>query len=346
MTAYDWRPNAALEQLQLRARLMAEVRQYFAEREILEVETPLLSQAATTAPHLDSFAVLVRLAQEENQAAVDSRIAGDEPVAIRPDSRSWRYLQTSPEFAMKRLLANGSGPIYQLCKVFRQDENGRRHNAEFTLLEWYRPGFNLDQLMAEVEALVGQVLELPTPIPRMTYARLFADHLQLDIFSTDVAALRQCAAAQGLAEVAGMADADHDSWLDLLLSHVIEPRLAEYPALFVTDYPASQASLAKIRPGSPAVAERFELYVKGIELANGFHELADADEQRQRFVLENQQRQRLGKPIMPVDEALLAALAAGLPDCSGVALGFDRLVMLAAGAIQLQQVLAFDYYRA
>lgn len=327
LPADDWRPCAGLEALRLRARLLAGIRAFFAARGVLEVDTPALSAAAASDPALASFAV---------------RYRGPGPLHGRE-----LYLHTSPEFPMKRLLAAGSGPIYQLAKVFRDGEAGRRHNPEFTLLEWYRPGFDHHRLMDEVQDLVTGLLG-ERPARRLGYRELFLSHLDLDPLTAAVPELAAAAAARGIAPPPGMPAADPDPWLDLLLSHCIEPRLG--PGLvFVYDYPASQAALARLRRderGGPALGERFELYVDGVELANGFHELADSAEQRRRFEADNAARRARGLPVAPLDGRLLAALEAGLPDCAGVALGVDRLLMLAAGAESLEVVLAFPVARA
>ena len=312
----DWRPAASREALARRAVLLAEIRAFFAERGVLEVETPVLSAAAVTDPHLTSF-----------------RVDGGERDL---------YLRTSPEFAMKRLVAAGSGPIYELAKAFRQGEAGRLHNPELTILEWYRPGWDHHALLDEVDALLAAVLGTPAA-ERVTYAELFARHVGVEAHRDGVERLRAAAAGHGV-DVAG--ELDRDGWLHLLLSHVVEPRLGRGRPSFVLDFPVSQAALARIRQGDPPVAERFEVYVEGVELANGFHELADAGEQRRRFLDDLAARRARGLPQVPIDERLLAALAAGLPDCAGVALGVDRLAMLAAGAGSLAEVTAFPIDRA
>jgi lysyl-tRNA synthetase class 2 len=293
------------------------------------VETPALSAAAVTDPHLASFAV---------------RYSGPGPRHGQP-----LYLHTSPEFPMKRLLAAGSGCIYQIARVFRDGEAGHRHNPEFTLLEWYRVGFDHHQLMDEVAELVTELLagRLALAEPeRFSYRELFQHHLNLDPHRASTAELAACAEKHSVPIPPEMPADDADPWLDLLLTHWIEPRLESGRLTFVYDYPATQAALARLRPGDPPVGERFELYVGGVELANGFHELGDAAEQRRRFELGNAARQARELPLMPVDENLLAALAAGLPACAGVALGFDRLVMLAAGKASLAEVMAFPVGRA
>lgn len=329
MTAYHWRPSADLSVLRLRAELLAQIRAFFAARGVLEVETPALSAVAITDPHLASFKTCYS----------------------GPGSQHGRplYLHTSPEFAMKRLLAAGSGCIYQIARVFRDGEAGSRHNPEFTLLEWYRVGFDHHRLMDEVAELVGILLagRLALAEPeRLSYRQIFQHHLNLDPHRVTVADLAACAETRNISIPTGMPPDDPDPWLDLLLTHCVEPRLGSGRLTFVHDYPASQAALARLRPDDPPVGERFELYINGIELANGFHELGDAVEQRHRFAQENAARRAVGLPIMPVDEHLLAALEFGLPDCAGVALGFDRLVMLATRKTSLAEVLAFPLDRA
>ncbi len=325
----DWRPGADLATLRLRAELLARIRAFFAARDVLEVETPLLSAAAITDPHLASFATVYS--------------------GPGPRYGQTLYLHTSPEFPMKRLLAAGSGCIYQIARVFRDGEAGRRHNPEFTLLEWYRVGFDHHWLMTEVAELATLLLRdrLSLADPEwLSYRQAFERHLNLNPHRATVAELAAGAERQGVPIPSGMPADDIDPWLDLLLTQRIEPHLGQGRLCFLYDYPASQAALARLRPGDPPVGERFELYLYGVELANGFHELGDAVEQRRRFEVENAARQAQGLPVMPVDEYLLAALDAGLPDCAGVALGFDRLVMLAAGKNSLAEVLAFPFERA
>lgn len=320
----DWRPTADWEVLRLRAGLLAQTRAFFAARGVLEVETPVLSAAAVTDPHLLSFSA----------SYSGPGLRCGQPL----------YLHTSPEFPMKRLLAAGSGCIYQIAKVFRNGEAGRRHNPEFTLLEWYRLGFDHHRLMTEVAELAATLLAGRLPlagVERLSYRELFQRAVQIDPHRTHVPELAARAEALNLAIPSGMPTDDVDPWLDLLLTHCIEPHLGQGCLTFVYDYPASQAALARLRPGDPAVGERFELYVSGLELANGFHELSDAVEQRRRFEAENAARRVQGLPVMPLDERLLSALEAGLPECAGVALGFDRLVMLAAGKTSIQDVIAF-----
>lgn len=295
--------------LQLRAQIFAKIRAFFTRRNVLEVETPLLSHSTNPAPHLHSF---ITTYQKKNL-----------------------YLQTSPEFAMKRLLAAGSGDIYQICKAFRDGEEGRLHNPEFTLLEWYRINFNHHQLMDEMEQFLHFLLNTPTA-ERITYRELFLQHLNVDPFGA-TANLKQTAIAKGLH--ANLTN-DHDTWRQLLLTHFIEPNLGQKQPIFVYDFPAAQAMLAKINPDNPKVAARFEVYFKGIELANGFHELNDAKEQRERFEEENKKRAQLNLPLIPLDENFLASLE-HLPPCAGVAVGIDRLIMLAAPTNSLAKVVAF-----
>lgn len=313
----DWRPTASRAVLERRATLLAEARAFFAERGVLEVETPVLSSAAATDPQIESLS---------------TEIEG------LPGTF---YLGTSPEFAMKRLIAAGYGDLYQFARVFRNGERGRWHNPEFTLLEWYRLGFDDAALMDEVEALVRRLLAPTRALERAerrTYAEVLERHAGVDAHTASVSALAAAAAHQGLVGAQGL---DRDGLLDLLMALAVGPHLGRERPCFVCDYPASQAALARLKPGSPKVAARFELYIDGLEIANGFHELADAAEQRRRFEADRAVRRTRGRPEPPIDERLLAALAAGMPDCAGVALGFDRLVAIAVGARQLAEVMAF-----
>lgn len=340
-TQREWRPSATFDNLRLRARLLAAVRSFFAVRNVLEVDTPLLYPATATDPHLDSFT---------------TRYTG--PGVSDVDGRLL-YLQTSPEFAMKRLLAAGSGPIYQLGKAFRNGEAGQRHNPEFTLLEWYRPGFTLVELMSEVDALVREVTEASLALGRtqyLSYADAFIRYAGIDPHTASNASLYQCAVHHGIIAPPGLAEHERDGWLDLLLTHLVEPQLGWERVsddssgsttlrrgcpLFLFDYPASQAALARIRSGNPKVAERFELYIQGMELANGYDELGDVAEQRHRFEVDCAKRHALGLASLPLDERLLAALEAGLPACCGVALGVDRLMMLSVGTSLIDDIISF-----
>lgn len=301
---------------------MARLRDFFAARGVLEVETPLLGAGAATDLHLASLAVRVH--------------AGAEPRTL--------WLQTSPELHMKRLLAAGSGAIWQLAKAFRDGESGGRHNPEFTLLEWYRPGWDHHRLIDEVEELLAALLGTGRG-ERLTYRQAFERHAGVDPFAAPLAALQQSARRLGIDT--GELPADRETWLQLLLATAVEPRLGRAGSpTFLLDFPAEQAALARVRPGEPPVAERFEAFVEGVELANGYHELTDPDEQRRRFANDLAARAARGLPAVPADDRLLGALAHGLPDCAGVALGFDRLVMLALGATRIEEVLAFPLERA
>lgn len=322
--ATDWRPTASIETLRERSRLLAEVRGFFAARGVLEVETPVLGHGGSTDVHLASLSL----------------------AATTPAGRERLWLQTSPEFHMKRLLAAGSGPIFQLARSFRDGEVGSRHNVEFTMLEWYRPGFSLDELIDETVALIRQVLgpELRGEVGslrRRRYRELFREGLGFDPFSVELGELQRQAGERGGLD---MSDAARDDCLDLLMSLAIEPTLGRDGIDVVVDYPASQAALAR-RHRDPEdgewVASRFEVYLAGLELANGYDELTDADEQRARFAEDNASRRQLGLPEVDVDRRLLAALEHGMPAGSGVALGIDRLIQLALGKASVAEVMAF-----
>ncbi|MDX5379295.1 MAG: EF-P lysine aminoacylase GenX [Halomonas sp.] len=320
MQEIDWQPTATVATLRERARLLAAVREFFAERGVLEVETPVLGHGGSTDVHLASLSL----------------------AATTPAGRERLWLQTSPEFHMKRLLAAGTGPIFQLARSFRDGEVGSRHNIEFTMLEWYRPGFSLDELIEEVVALIHQVLDCdPGPLRRRRYRELFREGLNLDPFTTPLAELRRLAGERGGLD---MRDAARDDCLDLLMSLAIEPGLGRDGLDVVVDYPATQAALAR-RHRDPEdgqwVASRFEVYLEGLELANGYDELTDAAEQRARFAEDNAARRRLGLPEVAVDQRLLAALEHGMPTGSGVALGIDRLIQLALEKSSVAEVMAF-----
>jgi len=322
-----WRPGASLEILTLRATLLARIRAFFMQQGVLEVDTPLLSRFGSTDTTIDSF-----------------RTGYSEPGSV--DS-SPLFLHTSPEFFMKRLLAADSGPIYQLTHVFRNEELGRKHNPEFMMLEWYRPGMDHQALMDETDTLLSYVLQGfmdYQPAKRVAYRQWFRDGTGLDPWTDKIAAFRQFAEQQLDSVPETMDDQVLDPWLDLLVTHWLEPGLGDQ-SVFVYDYPVSQASLARVRHGEVPVAERFELYIKGVELANGFHELADAEQQQQRFEHENRVREQTGKPAIPIDRHLLAALQSGLPDCAGVAVGFDRLVMVVAGLPDIASAMPFPFSR-
>ncbi|MDE2348708.1 MAG: EF-P lysine aminoacylase GenX [Gammaproteobacteria bacterium] len=318
----DWRPTAPAAALRARAAMLAGAREFFGERGVLEVDTPILGAGGTTDPQIDSLSTRIR------------------------GFAAPFYLGTSPEFAMKRLIAAGSGDIYQICKVFRDDEHGRWHNPEFTMIEWYRLGYDDAALMGEVEEIVARMLAPHRRLAaaeRLGYAAAIHRHAGVDADRADLEALRGAAAANG---VHCDAELDRDGALDLLMGLVVGPRLGRDRPTFICDYPASQASLARLKPGNPPVAARFEFYLDGIELANGFHELSNAAEQRARFEADLATRRARGRELPALDERLIAALAAGLPDCAGVALGFDRLAAIAVGAGGLAGAMAFPIDRA
>jgi elongation factor P--(R)-beta-lysine ligase len=318
----SWRPTAALAALRQRATMLKCTRAFFEQRGVLEVETPTLSAAAVSDPQIESLA---------------TQIAG---LAGR------RYLCPSPEYAMKRLLAAGSGDIYQICRVFRDAERGRWHNPEFTMIEWYRVGFDDTALMSEVEALIAELLapvRAIGPAERLSYTEALRRHAGVDAFGSTEDELLAAARRHG---IQCDAELDRDAKLDLLMGLVVCPRLGRNNPCFVCDYPASQAALARLKPGLPRVAARFELYLDGLELANGFHELAQAEEQRARFTHDLALRAQRAQVQSPLDDNFLAALTSGLPDCAGVALGFDRLVAIALGADKLADALAFSIENA
>lgn len=320
----DWQPTASLATLKKRADIINTIRQFFKERDVLEVDTPLLSHATVTDPYVFSIPAVFQ----------PSGTHLEEPV----------YLQTSPEYAMKRLLAAGSGAIYQICKVFRQGDLGRIHNPEFTMLEWYRPGFDHHTLMNEMDELLCAVLNT-SHAERFSYLEAFEKFVGINPHIAEINELKNCVQHHGINFVGDATE--RNFWLNLLLAHCIEPRIGQDRPAFLYDFPITQAALAKIRlEENPPVASRFEVYFKGVELANGFHELQNVMEQRARFKNDLQQRQREGTPIVPIDERFLAALEAGLPDCSGVALGVDRLVMLALQTQALEEVVSFAFPRA
>jgi lysyl-tRNA synthetase class 2 len=307
--------------LELRARLNATLRAFFAARDVREVETPLLSAAATTDVHIESFR---------------TRYSG--PGAGAGE----RFLRTSPEFFHKRLLAAGFGDLFELARVFRNGEAGRRHNPEFTLLEWYRVGIDHHALMDEVEGLLHACLDLvgkSVRSRRLSYRDWFLEGLGIDPVGADGDALQAPLAGQGI-DPEGLG---RDDWLDLLITHRLQPALPEDGLLFVHGYPASQCALARLLPGDPPVAARFEVFLGRQELANGYWELTDAAEQRARFETDNLRRRERGGETLPLDERLLAAMQAGLPDCAGVALGVDRLLMYMMDVDDIREVLAFPF---
>lgn len=299
--------------------MYADIRAFFHERGVLEVETPVFSLAGNTDPAIDSV-VADFSSPFENEASL-------------------RYAHTSPEFAMKRLLAAGSGAIYQICKVFRKEECGRLHRPEFSMLEWYRPGMSYHALMDELAELLAWLMPAGrADTERISYADLFQRELKLDVLSAGVAELKDCAHENGL-EVVGFDD-DYDNWASLLLANLIEPGLGVDNPVFVYDYPSSQAALAQIRH-EDNIAERFELYINGVEIANGYQELTDAQIYLERFENDNKKRKLSGLAEIKVDHWLIKDILSGFPDSSGVALGLDRLLMVMLNAVDIQEVLHF-----
>ncbi|HHF3271446.1 TPA: elongation factor P--(R)-beta-lysine ligase [Vibrio diabolicus] len=317
----NWQPTASIDQLRQRATLIASIRQFFADRQVMEVDTPAISHATVTDIHLHTFQT--------------------EFVGPGYADGSKLFFMTSPEFHMKRLLAAGSGCIYQINKAFRNEENGRYHNPEFTMLEWYRVGFDHHKLMDEMDDLLQLVLKCGAA-QRMTYQQAFIDELEVCPLEGSMAELKTAADKLGLSDIAEPEE-DRDTLLQLLFSVGVEHKIGQDVPAFVYDFPASQAALAKINPQDHRVADRFEVYFKGIELANGFHELDNPKEQLARFEQDNAKRLDMGLKPQPIDYHLISALEAGLPDCAGVALGIDRLIMLALGCDHIDQVTAFPF---
>ncbi len=312
----DWRPSAERTALEARAALLSQLRAFFQSRRVLEVETPLLCTSGVT----------------------DSAI---EPLIV-PTSPTLRYLQTSPEYAMKRLLAAGSGDIFQICKAFRAGEYGRKHNPEYTILEWYRLSFDHHAMIREVAELLGELLP-HRGWQIWSWAALFQHILEVDGHVATLAELNAVASDR----LGNIPDGlDRDALLDLLFTHCVEPALASWGIVFVVDYPASQAALARLlHDRSPLVGARFECYVDGVELANGYWECIDPGELERRFQQDNQRREVAGLEVRPIDPLFLAAMTSGVPPCSGVALGVDRLLALRLGAGSLADVLSFDWER-
>ncbi len=316
---HNWQPVAGREVLKQRARLLKRIRAFFDARDVLEVETPVLSSAGSTDPHIDSLQTMFR----------------DE----------FYYLNTSPEYSMKRLLADRGEPIYQVCKVFRDDELGPHHNPEFSMLEWYRPGFDMHQLMDEMSDLLTHVLsQASVSIDRLSYRQVFEKLAEIDPHQVSAEDCRRCAIKHNIEQPVGLDD-NKDEWLDWLLTQLILPSLESGRFTFIYDYPASQCSLARLHEDEQGVqvASRFEIFYGEVELANGFHELLSSAEQRQRFEGENHRRIAAGKSEVKIDGYLLDALTHGLPDCSGVALGLDRLLMILCEKQTIDEVLTFPF---
>ncbi len=315
-----WQPTASQKNIILRANLLARIRAFFLKRNVLEVETPLLSQHTVTDPYIDSFKTHYQTHQNEKIY----------------------YLQTSPEYAMKRLLAAGSGAIYQMTKAFRNGEAGSRHNPEFSMLEWYRPQYNHHDLMKEVDVFLQEILDAP-PSVMITYRALFEKKLSLDPFLDDINLLKETLQKHSSVDNKLLETLTRDNTLELLMSECIEPTLSDETPVIVYNFPASQAMLARINSETPNTAERFEAYYKGYEIANGFHELANAIEQKNRFLSDQKKRESLKKDIPEIDNRLISALDSGLPDCAGVAIGIDRLAMISANTRNIQDVISFAW---
>ncbi|OGT15970.1 MAG: EF-P lysine aminoacylase GenX [Gammaproteobacteria bacterium RIFCSPLOWO2_02_FULL_38_11] len=313
----DWKPIASIHTLQLRAAFFKKIRHFFEERKILEVETPQLSRAMGTDPYLHYFTTDFSLPNTKHSTTL--------------------YLQTSPEFAMKRLLAAGSGSIYQICKAYRNGESGRLHNLEFTMLEWYRVGFDHHDLMKEVDAFLQTILDCK-PAHYISYRSLFENHFDFNPHEISLKELKEKTKKLDLEE-ALIASFDKDTFLQYLLATFVEPQLGLASPVFVYDFPASQAALARIKEG---IASRFEVYIQGIELANGFHELNNAEEQRKRFENDLKIRQAKNYPLPLIDNYFLESLSS-LPDCAGIALGIDRLIMIALKKKSLKDVITFSF---
>ncbi len=322
-----WQPTASINNLLKRAKIVSKVRQFFADRCILEVETPTLSQYAVTDVHLSSFHTLF-LKPGENDEQQGRKMS----------------LITSPEYHMKRLLAAGSGPIYQICKCFRNHEEvSRYHNPEFTMLEWYRIQFDMMQMINEVDDLLQSILDCE-PAERISYQKAFQRHLNIDPLEAEHATLVE--AIKQLNIELNTDDYDRDTLLQCLFSFGVEPHIGQEKPIAVYNFPASQAALAAISSEDHRVASRFEFYYKGVELANGFKELTNPQEQKMRFEQNNIDRANQNLPPQNIDIELIAAMEAGLPDCAGVAVGLDRLIMLALDAMNLDDVISFTFERA
>lgn len=322
-----WQPTCSVAMLQSRARLLTKIRTFFLEKSVLEVETPLLSQSIGTDPQLAFFATDYCL----------------------PPRLHTLFLQTSPEFAMKRLLAADSGSIYQICKAFRNGESGRFHNPEFTLLEWYRVGFTLPQLMDEIAELILSLFaeqEALSGVQRISYQAVFQHYTGLNALEFCYDDYCTYALNHQLPEAVSLCEHDHALWLDFLFSHKVQPYLGDNALCMIYGYPACQSSLARINADDSRITDRVELFINGVELGNGFYELTDASEQNQRFDDEIASRQQKNLANVVKDKRLIAALETGLPDCSGVAIGLDRLLMLLSKTASIDEVLSFSIQRA
>lgn len=322
MMMTDFAPTLSLPLAIARGQMLAQIRHFFAQKNVLEIQTPILSHAGNTDVYIQSVQTWFHQAGKPTTG----------------------YLHTSPEFAMKRVLADYRVPIYQLCQVFRDDEKGKKHNIEFTMLEWYRPDFDLDMLADELHELLCVVLNRPLTLHRLSYAQSFLDKLHIHPFSASIQTLKDTALTHGI--TLDMGD-DRQGWLDLLFSHLIEPDLGFDAPTLVVDYPVATAALAKtaIDADGHVVARRFELYINGIEIANAYDELADGDELAKRFMDDNAKRTQLGLPAMPIDTRLLSACQ-HLPACSGIALGVDRLFMVRECLADISEAMMFTTDKA
>lgn len=316
----SWKPSASITNLLKRAAIVTQIRQFFKNNDFLEVETPTMSQATITDINLFPF---------------KTKFIGPGAAQGIP-----LFLITSPEYHMKRLLAAGSGPIFQICRSFRNEEYGRLHNPEFTMLEWYRPFWDMYLIMNEVKDLLHQILNCDNS-EIISYQEIFMYYVGVNPLSANKETLKEIVSKLELNNIVSIDD-DTDTLLQLLFTILVEPNLNQNKPIFIYHFPAAQAFLAKINPEDPRVADRFEVYFRGVELANGFRELIDAQEQRQRFIQNNRKRTTMNLPQYPLDENFLTALEHGMPECSGVALGVDRLVMLALKAENLSDVIAFS----
>ncbi len=309
--------------------MLAKIRSYFTRERVMEVETPILCHSVGSDPHLDYFSTRLLFEGSKTDRTL--------------------YLQTSPEFSMKRLLAAGSGSIYQICKAYRYGELGRLHNPEFTILEWYRIGFDMNSLMDDIDALLGQIFGLSGPgrdSERFSYEQVFIRHCGFDPLLAEISEFRRFADGIGDPNALTLCGNDIRLWQEYLFGCVVQPQLGKRGLCFVYDYPANQCALARLRLDDARVAERVEVFYRGIELINGFHELGCEDEQRERFQRDLEIRRRIGKDLSSIDERFLAALKNGLPDCSGAALGLDRLLMILVDAASIDEVLSFSLSRA
>ncbi|NBI42337.1 elongation factor P--(R)-beta-lysine ligase [[Haemophilus] felis] len=313
-----WKPSANIQNLLKRAKIINKIRRFFTERGLLEVETPVLSEFGVTDVHLSTF--------------------NTQFISPFAEQSKTLWLSTSPEYHMKRLLAAGSGPIFQICRVFRNEESGQRHNPEFTMLEWYRPHFDMYRLINEVDDLLQQILDCK-PTESLSYQFAFQEYVGLDPLSAERSELIAKAKQHNLL---GAENESRDTLLQFLFSSLVEPKIGQENPVAVYHFPAAQAALAQVSSEDHRVAERFEFYYKGLELANGFHELTDANEQQHRFEQDNRLREKMGLPAQEIDIRLLEALRAGVPNCSGVALGIDRLLMIALEAEKIADVMAFS----